>query len=183
MIEFEALKQNYQYILGDISAIDYLIECESILSSSGLYAYKHWQSGEIISGPVITPYWVTFKLMYTASNAPDMKGLRRLLTYGIRHEVTADTINETPMPHAEDIVDNPRTATESKEVTVVVVELSIPKRLISANIREFMDLDAFYMDAGIDDEPGIDGTEAEETEIDTSTDDDDLDALDDLGAQ
>lgn len=162
MIEFDSLQQNYQYIMGDITAMDYLLECESILGESGVYAYENWEEGEVIAGPEITEYWVDVSIMYPKSRPPDVKGLPRLEKFGIKYTLRNEAFNMTGVPTAEEFDDNPTAPIKSELYRVSVVDLKFPKRLIASNIADYLNLSTAlsgvdYRDEKIDDTDDIFG--------------------------
>lgn len=183
MIDFESIRKNYQYVIGDVSSIDYLLECESILADTGVYAYKNWYNAEIVEGPIISNYWVDIALMYDADAAPDMSGVRRLDNYGIRYSKRKDSFNETPLPTAEELADNPSEPVESVVHDVVIVTLRFPKRLINSQIREYLNLEDFIFepttgegdDEQIDSEQFYDPDAEEEQEVEDASSDDEED--------
>jgi hypothetical protein len=64
------------------SALDVLLQVDSVLDSLNIYAYKNWIEGEIVDGPHIERYWVTLTLMYPHKLMPDPAGAERILAKG-----------------------------------------------------------------------------------------------------
>jgi len=75
------INSNLDNILGNDSVLTVLLEFEGFLSNLDMYAFKHWQHGEVVDGPHLSRYWVTVTLMYPYKMLPDPLGAERLLAY------------------------------------------------------------------------------------------------------
>lgn len=75
------INDNLETILGNESVLSVLLEFEKMLDSVDLYAFKNWQHGEVVEGPVLERYWVTVSLMYPYKMMPDPQGADRLVGY------------------------------------------------------------------------------------------------------
>jgi hypothetical protein len=58
-----------------------LLDFERVLDELDLYAFKNWQIGELVSGPIISRYRVTCIFMWPERLMPDPRGARRLLPF------------------------------------------------------------------------------------------------------
>ena len=58
-----------------------LLDFERVLDELDLYAFKNWQIGELVSGPIIGKYRVTCIFMWPEKLMPDPRGARRLLPF------------------------------------------------------------------------------------------------------
>lgn len=137
--------------------LDILMQCEDVLDSLDIYVYKNWFSGEVISGPKISRYWVTIGLKYPIDKMPDPRGSLRLIKYGIKVRFIKKERKTTPNVYAE-ITPND----DPRDESIWLVTLSFPRRLMS-NIEDSSN-DDFYddevdiedidsaKDAGIDNE-------------------------------
>ena len=56
-----------------------LLDFERVLDELDLYAFKNWQIGELVSGPIIGKYRVTCIFMWPEKMMPDPRGGKRLL--------------------------------------------------------------------------------------------------------
>jgi hypothetical protein len=63
--------------------LDILIQCEDVFDSLDVYVYKNWINGEVVEGPKIRKFWVTFSLMYAYEDMPDPRAAMRLVKHGI----------------------------------------------------------------------------------------------------
>ena len=79
------------YILNNLrantsrdSALEMLMDFERVMDNANIYAYKNWMEGEIVEGPHIDRYWVTFTLMYHQALMPDPEGAMRLTRNGCK---------------------------------------------------------------------------------------------------
>ena len=60
-IQVKVLNDVIKEISDTNTALDMLLEFEKTLDDMDLYAYKNWQSGEVLAGPDIGRHWVTVK--------------------------------------------------------------------------------------------------------------------------
>jgi hypothetical protein len=58
-----------------------LLDFERVLDELDLYAFKNWQIGELVSGPIVGRYRVTCIFMWPEKLMPDPRGARRLLPF------------------------------------------------------------------------------------------------------
>jgi hypothetical protein len=58
-----------------------LLDFERVLDELDLYAFKNWQIGELVSGPIIGKYRVTCIFMWPEKLMPDPRGACRLLPF------------------------------------------------------------------------------------------------------
>lgn len=119
--------------------LDILMQCEDVLDSLDIYVYKNWFSGEVISGPKISRYWVTIELKYPLDKMPDPRGSLRLIKYGIKAKFIKKERKTTPNVYAE-ITPND----DPRDESIWIIKLSFPRRLMS-NIEDSSN-DDFYED-------------------------------------
>ena len=74
------------------SALDILMQIDSVFDSLNVYAYKNWINGEIVDGPHIERYWVTVTLMYPHKMMPDPEGAMRIIKNGGKVYFAKDTL-------------------------------------------------------------------------------------------
>jgi hypothetical protein len=59
-----------------------LLDFERVLSEADIYAYKNWELGELVDGPIIRRYEVICTFMWPTGIMPDPRGAKRLLPLG-----------------------------------------------------------------------------------------------------
>jgi hypothetical protein len=108
-----------------------LLDFERVLDELDLYAFKNWQIGELVSGPIISKYRVSCIFMWPEKLMPDPRGGRRLLPFdcdvkykktNMKVPVKIETPSDyKPGTHKAKIMDQ----------KVWLVEITIPKSLMS----------------------------------------------------
>lgn len=144
-MDFELIKNNVKYLSMDIVALDVLLQFEKILDESGVYVYKNWEEGEVIEGPLIERHWVEVKLMYPKELMPEPVGALRLVNIGSRVFFSKATFLspvriKTSWQYGEGL----KNATKNKKQPVWIVTIRIPRRLITQEIKDYLNLDYTY---------------------------------------
>jgi hypothetical protein len=108
-----------------------LLDFERVLDELDLYAFKNWQIGELVSGPIISKYRVTCIFMWPKKLMPDPRGARRLLPFDcdVKYKKTTmkvpvkieDPSDYRPGTHKAKLI----------EKKVWLVEITMPKSLMS----------------------------------------------------
>lgn len=127
---FQIVKNINDIYTSDSSLIT-LIDFERVLDELDIYAFKHWEIGELVSGPVISRYRVACIFMWPEKLMPDPRGARRLLPFDCSVKFKK-TIMKTPMKIVTP--DDFRPGTHKARLVnkpVWLVEIIMPKSLIS----------------------------------------------------
>jgi hypothetical protein len=108
-----------------------LLDFERVLDELDLYAFKNWQIGELVSGPVIGKYLVTCIFMWPEKLMPDPRGARRLLPFDC--EVKYKRTNMKVPMKIEDPSDYRPGTKKARlvEKKIWLVSITIPKALMS----------------------------------------------------
>jgi hypothetical protein len=108
-----------------------LLDFERVLDELDLYAFKNWQIGELVSGPVIGKYLVTCIFMWPEKLMPDPRGARRLLPFDC--EVKYKKTNMKVPMKIEDPSDYRPGTKKARlvEKKIWLVSITIPKALMS----------------------------------------------------
>lgn len=148
--------QTLQRIDKNPDLVDVMISIEDYLDRSDLYAYKHWQDGELIAGPYIRPYWILVTFKWPYKSMPDPSGAERLLPHGtkIRYKVDMENVPQ-PIKTPSDYEPGTHKPKIKKE-KVWLVEMMIPRRFVEDIDEEIMDL----YDDKVDDTQQIKDAEA-----------------------
>ena len=125
------LLDNTKDIFMTDSAVSSLLDFERVLDELDLYAFKNWQIGELVSGPIISKYRVNCIFMWPEKLMPDPRGARRLLPFDC--EVKYKKINMKIPVKIEDPSDYIPGTHKAKimEKKVWLVEITMPKSLMS----------------------------------------------------
>lgn len=141
--------------------LDMLLEFEKVLDSIEIYAYKNWDKGEILEGPILSRHYITVKLMYDYKEMPDPEGARRLMARECLVKYSKDTLITPRKPKKfDDLVieqrpdGSPRYKAKTDSSPVWVVSIKMPRRYVDefnmdaveADEDSFVDME----DAGVD---------------------------------
>lgn len=80
------------------SLLDIMIQMEDFLDNMDLYAFDNWIDGEIVEGPDISRYWVSFSLLYPEDKMPDPNGAIRLINVGIKVDFKQVEVQDNKLP-------------------------------------------------------------------------------------
>jgi hypothetical protein len=111
-----------------------LLDFERVLDEMDLYAFRNWESGELVQGPDIGKYKVTCIFMWPEKLMPDPRGARRLLPFDCDVRYMKKTIK---IPIKVEQPSDYRAGTHKARLIdkkVWLVEITMPKNLI-ADIR------------------------------------------------
>lgn len=131
-MDIKSAIENTKKIYMSDSSLNVLLDFERVLDEMDIYAFAHWEKGELVEGPNIEKYWVTCKFMWPRDMMPDPSGAERLLPYGckISYEKT-----EIQVPAKIKTPDDfrPDGSRKGKMIPVKVwlVEIQMPQELIA----------------------------------------------------
>jgi len=80
--QWEEIVQNVKGILTSDGTMSTLLDFERVLSEADIYAFKNWELGELVDGPIIRRYEVICTFMWPTGIMPDPRGAKRLLPLG-----------------------------------------------------------------------------------------------------
>ena len=82
MQTIKIINDNVKKISETNTLLDMLLEFEGVVDNFDLYAYKNWNKGELVEGPVVTKYDTTATFMWDMTEMPDPDAGQRLLNVG-----------------------------------------------------------------------------------------------------
>lgn len=74
--------QNIKGCMVSDSSLAALLDLERVLDESNIYAFKNWELGELVDGPIVKRYETTATFMWPRGLMPDPRGAKRLLSLG-----------------------------------------------------------------------------------------------------
>ena len=108
-----------------------LLDFERVLDELDLYAFRNWQIGELVSGPIIGKYRVTCIFMWPEKLMPDPRGARRLLPFDCDVKYKKTTM-KVPIKIEDPSDYRPGTKkARLVEKKIWLVEITMPKSLMS----------------------------------------------------
>ena len=132
MLDLTLIKGTLTQLSNQKSLLDILMEFERTIEETGVYQYLNWESGEIIDGPRVSPYWVTVKLMYPGDKMPDPRAGLRLEKIGCKVDFQEDTFKKPVKIHnSTDWSDPVSKKALLEDVNIWVVTIKMPKRYIN----------------------------------------------------
>ena len=108
-----------------------LLDFERVLDELDLYAFAHWEIGELVAGPEISKYRVTCTFLWPEKLMPDPRGARRLLPFDCDVKYKKTTMK---VPVRIDDPSDYRPGTHKAKIIekkVWLVEITMPKSLMS----------------------------------------------------
>ena len=122
------------------SALETLMNLESVIDHANIYAYPNWIEGEIVEGPHIDRYWVTVTLMYPHKLMPDPEGAERLLKHGCKVYYAKDELETAAKLKSPDDSEGQDTASERRPGQTRAKMVKKPIWLVTIVVpRKFMD--------------------------------------------
>lgn len=124
--------ENTKKIYMSNSSLNVLLDFERVLDEMDIYAFAHWELGELVEGPTIEKYWVTCKFMWPLKLMPDPSGAERLLPYGckVSYEKTEIQV-PAKIKNPEDFRSDGSRKGRLIPVKVWVIEIRMPQELIA----------------------------------------------------
>jgi hypothetical protein len=123
-----------------------LLDFERCLDEADLYAYKNWELGELVQGPIVKKYTVSCIFMWPLKLMPNPKGAKRLVNLGCKLKFKKTKIR-VPI-EVKDYDDfNPGTRYPKmvdREVWLVMIEM--PKELMNEIRDGSVDLEGQTLD-------------------------------------
>ena len=133
--EWTAICNNIKGIMTSDGIMATLLDFERCLSDADIYAFKNWEYGELVDGPIVDRYSVTCTFMWPTGMMPDPRGAKRLLPLGCDVKFKKTTIR-VPIKITEP--DDYKPGTHYPRLTpkkVWLINITIPKDLMN-DIRE-----------------------------------------------
>lgn len=84
--------QNIKGIMMSEGSMTTLLDIERVLDEADLYAFKNWELGELVDGPIIKRYSCVATFMWPHGLMPDPRGAKRLVSLGCNIKFKKTTI-------------------------------------------------------------------------------------------
>jgi len=81
-VDYVSIIDTIKGIFTSDGSMAVLLDFERVLDEADLYAYKNWELGELVQGPVVKRYTVGCMFMWPYKLMPDPRGSKRLLSLG-----------------------------------------------------------------------------------------------------
>jgi hypothetical protein len=83
-VDFTSIISTVKGIMTSDGAMSILLDFERVLDEMDLYAFKNWELGELVDGPVTGRYAVKCMFMWPYKLMPDPRAAKRLLAIGAK---------------------------------------------------------------------------------------------------
>jgi hypothetical protein len=168
-VDYVSIIDTVKGIFTSDGSMNTLLDFERVLDESDLYAFRNWELGELVQGPMVKRYSVSCIFMYPYKLMPNPKGGVRLSNVGciVKFKKTKIKV-PVEVKDYEDYVPGSRYPKMApKEVWLVYIE--IPKQLLDDIKEGSVDLagksiDLEELDDSYDEDLDKDGTDDQETQ-------------------
>ena len=127
--------QNIKGCMVSDSSLAALLDMERVLDESNIYAFKNWELGELVDGPILKRYETTATFMWPRGLMPDPRGAKRLLSLGCDIKFKKTTIKVPIKVKTANDFDSGTNYPKLVKREVWLVNITIPKDLMS-DIRQ-----------------------------------------------
>jgi hypothetical protein len=134
-IHYAGIIDNIKGIFTSDASMATLLDFERVLDEADMYAYKHWDLGELVDGPKIKKYTVACVFMYPEKRMPDPRAGKRLIAVGCNIKFKKTKIKVAVKVEEPDDFQPGTHFPRSIERSVWLVRIEIPKELMN-DIRE-----------------------------------------------
>jgi hypothetical protein len=129
--DYWQVAENIKNIYMSEGSLLSLLDFERVLDELDLFAFKNWEIGELVSGPIISKYRITCMFMWPEKLMPDPRGARRLLPFDCDVKYKKTTM-KVPIKITDPSDYEPGThKARLGETRVWLVEITMPKTLMS----------------------------------------------------
>jgi hypothetical protein len=134
-VDYVSIIDTVKGIYTSDGSMNTLLDYERVLDEADVYAYKNWDLGELVQGPIAKRYTVACTFMWPYKLMPDPRGIKRLLGIGCDVQYASSSI-EVPVEikDYDDFVPGTRYP-KMKKRKVWFVNIVIPRDLMD-DIKE-----------------------------------------------
>ena len=108
-----------------------LMDFERVLDEMDIYAFQNWSLGELVEGPEVSRYSVACTFLWPEKLMPDPRAGKRLLPFGCQIAYKKTTMKVPVEVKSENDFRPGTKKPKLKEVPIWLVEIVMPKELIS----------------------------------------------------
>ena len=129
-IDYVSIVDTVKGIYTSDGSMNTLLDFERVIDDADIYAFKNWELGELVQGPIVKRYTVQCTFMWPHKLMPDPRAIKRLLTIGCDVQYAKSEI-EVPIEieNYDDYIPGTRYP-KSKKRKIWYVSITIPKHLM-----------------------------------------------------
>jgi hypothetical protein len=134
-IDYVSIVDTIKGVYTSDGSMNTLLDFERVLDEADLYAFRNWDLGELVQGPIIKRYTVQCTFMWPHKLMPDPRAIKRLTTIGCDVQYAKSEI-EVPIEieNYDDYIPGTRYP-KSKKRKIWFVSITVPKDLMD-DIKE-----------------------------------------------
>lgn len=134
-IDYVSIVDTIKGVYTSDGSMSTLLDFERVLDEADIYAFKNWDLGELVQGPVIKRYTVQCTFMWPYKLMPDPRAVKRLTTIGCDVQYAKSEI-EVPIEieNYDDYIPGTKYP-KSKKRNIWFVSITVPKNLMD-DIKE-----------------------------------------------
>ena len=134
-IDYVSIVNTVKGIFTSDGSMAVLLDFERVLDESDLYAFRNWELGELVQGPIVKRYSVSCMFMWPYKLMPDPTGTKRLMKLGCKIQWKKSSIRvPVEVKDYEDFQPGTRYP-KMKWKSIWLVSIEMPKTLMD-DIKE-----------------------------------------------
>ncbi len=134
-VDYVSIIDTVKGIFTSDGSMAILLDFERVLDEADLYAFRNWELGELVQGPVVKRYNVGCMFMWPYKLMPDPKACKRLIHLGCKIYWKKTKINVPVEVQDPDDFQPGTRYPKMKPKTVWLVYIEMPKEIMD-DIRE-----------------------------------------------
>jgi hypothetical protein len=134
-VDYVSIIDTVKGIFTSDGSMAVLLDFERVLDEADLYAFRNWELGELVQGPVVKRYNVGCMFMWPYKLMPDPSACKRLINLGCRVYWKKTKINVPVEVEDPDDYQPGTRYPKMKPKTVWLVYIEMPKEIMD-DIRE-----------------------------------------------
>jgi len=134
-VDYVSIISTVKGIFTSDGSMAVLLDYERVLDEADLYAFRNWELGELVQGPVVKRYSVGCMFMWPYKLMPDPKACKRLVNLGCSIKWKKTKIRVPVEVDDYDDFDPGTRYPKMKEKAIWLVYIEMPKEIMD-DIRE-----------------------------------------------
>lgn len=176
-IDYVSIVDNIKGIYTSDGSMSTLLDFERVLDDADIYAYRNWDLGELVDGPIVKRYTTQCTFMWPYKLMPNPKAIKRLIAIGCDVQFAKSEL-EVPIEieKYDDYIPGTRYP-KSKKRKIWLVSITVPKHLMDEIKEGSIDLAEQSIDL-----EDIESAYDEDLDKDDNQEDDEQEQDADMGA-
>lgn len=129
-IDYVSIVDTIKGIYTSDGSMNTLLDFERVLDDADVYAFRNWDLGELVQGPVVKRYTVQCTFMWPYKLMPDPRAIKRLITLGCDVQYAKSEIKvPVEIENYDDYIPGTKYPKATKR-KIWFVSITIPKHLM-----------------------------------------------------